>query len=550
MKLFLGRVLRNRILGIILGICVASTSWAAVEFTEDVNVILTGISAGDLQIVTGSQSASLDVSGANFTITDIASGDFFHLKTPLHTTALKITPTGATVDLTLTASNISSDSIIQWALNSAGTSSVDFIVGTAKASTLYSVKIGGVEYNQYTSTAGKQITFPYTAGGDAKVFTIEEVGVTPEVEIPVSGGGGSYSGGATGSNSSDATSAYQSAAKGDTLTNVSCRFEDQSLYEKGGLRMGSEWLEINGERVVHDTEIIKYTNPPSEFATPQPKVVDIFFAEELKESKFASFQQLEVSCGMKDLSGRWNTTKFIYQNKDFVKPEPKVKEILKEKYEKTYIEKVAETKVRPKSTCREKIFRDVPEGAWSREYVDKAYCAGIMTGYDQSRYFGAQDSTTRVELLKSALLASEVYIPTEVNYMPYPDVPLDAWFAPYVKAAKDLGLIDQVFPRGQRQFYPLKPITRAEALEVLAFLDEAKLSRYKDSVFVDVSARHDFAPSVNWAYENGIVDGYEPLSDGRKYFGPRDNLTRSQLAKIIVNYMDVLKERYRKRFVQ
>lgn len=65
-------------------------------------------------------------------------------------------------------------------------------------------------------------------------------------------------------------------------------------------------------------------------------------------------------------------------------------------------------------------------------------------------------------------------------------------------------------------------VVLAISLAVPAFSAEG------DSRFSDVAADASYAEAVNWAAENGYVNGY---NDGR--FGVSDNVTRAQLSAIL-----------------
>jgi hypothetical protein len=79
-------------------------------------------------------------------------------------------------------------------------------------------------------------------------------------------------------------------------------------------------------------------------------------------------------------------------------------------------------------------------------------------------------------------------------------------------------------------FDPDGKITRAQFVRILANLSGADLSRYKTSDFSDVSTDSWYFAAVQWASENGIVQG----SNGK--FNPDDYITRQDLAVILTRY--------------
>ncbi|MCL2816367.1 MAG: S-layer homology domain-containing protein, partial [Oscillospiraceae bacterium] len=69
--------------------------------------------------------------------------------------------------------------------------------------------------------------------------------------------------------------------------------------------------------------------------------------------------------------------------------------------------------------------------------------------------------------------------------------------------------------------------------QVLANIERVDLSVYTTSRFTDVSVGAWFTPAVEWAAAMGIVNGY-----GGGRFGPEDNITREQMAVMLMNYVN------------
>lgn len=82
-------------------------------------------------------------------------------------------------------------------------------------------------------------------------------------------------------------------------------------------------------------------------------------------------------------------------------------------------------------------------------------------------------------------------------------------------------------------FSPDTPMTRAMFVQVIANIEGADLSTYKTSQFTDVAAGAWYSPAVQWAAEKKIVGGY-----GGGLFGPEDNISREQMAVMLVNYIE------------
>jgi len=109
------------------------------------------------------------------------------------------------------------------------------------------------------------------------------------------------------------------------------------------------------------------------------------------------------------------------------------------------------------------IFPDVIFGTWYAKYVYKAKTLGIVSGDSNTGMFRPGDTVNLAEALKILLRTkqAETFGPTS---NPYPDVPADAWFAPYFSYAKNMGLLDQ---SSSENVYPATPINRGMLAELM-----------------------------------------------------------------------------------
>ncbi len=83
-------------------------------------------------------------------------------------------------------------------------------------------------------------------------------------------------------------------------------------------------------------------------------------------------------------------------------------------------------------------------------------------------------------------------------------------------------------------FSPTKTMNRAMFVTVLGRLHGVDTSKYNKSSFIDVplnSSTSWYAPYVEWANQNGIIQGY-----GNGKFGPMDEITHQQLYTIVYRY--------------
>ena len=104
---------------------------------------------------------------------------------------------------------------------------------------------------------------------------------------------------------------------------------------------------------------------------------------------------------------------------------------------------------------------NVASGAWYNNAVSTLTRAGILDGYEDGS-FRPNASITRAEFTKIAVSFFKHVGGASSN--PFNDVPDSAWYAEFVKAAAELGLIDG-YEDGT--FRPNAPITRAEACTIV-----------------------------------------------------------------------------------
>jgi hypothetical protein len=153
----------------------------------------------------------------------------------------------------------------------------------------------------------------------------------------------------------------------------------------------------------------------------------------------------------------------------------------------------------------------------------------VITGKTEG-IFAPNDPITRAELTKIALKAFLYEIPIKVTSKPFPDVEVDAWYAPYAEVARKAGII-KGFPEGMR---PNEYVTRAEALKILIQASRLPLEFTTNVVFNDTNPNAWYMWYVRYAYEKGIVQGY---ADGS--FRPGATVTRAETAKMTVKLLDL-----------
>lgn len=116
---------------------------------------------------------------------------------------------------------------------------------------------------------------------------------------------------------------------------------------------------------------------------------------------------------------------------------------------------------------------------------------------------------------------------------PDPTPDSDAWYEPYIKEAKRLGLM-QGYPSGD--FGAEEAVTRAQVAMVLCRAGGADTGSLPDNKtpWVDVLDGAWYTEAMNWAYRKGIFTGDTGANPTVR---PDDTITREEMAKVVATYM-------------
>lgn len=130
----------------------------------------------------------------------------------------------------------------------------------------------------------------------------------------------------------------------------------------------------------------------------------------------------------------------------------------------------------------------------------------------------------------------------------FTDVKKKDWYYDAVMYCYNAGVITGM---GNGKFEPKSNMTRAQFVTILSRLSYADTAGLGDLIsrtevsgvnklvrFSDVKSSDWFADAVGWAVQIGVVNGYE--EKGGVYFKPNNALSRQELAKLIVAYLDYL----------
>jgi len=118
-----------------------------------------------------------------------------------------------------------------------------------------------------------------------------------------------------------------------------------------------------------------------------------------------------------------------------------------------------------------------------------------------------------------------ITVPFRVQFL---DVPSGSWFEEAVNHAVDQDLFNGT---SDTEFSPNDKMTRAMLVTVLSRMQGIDPESYTGSSFQDVPTGQWYSAAVEWAAQNGIVNG---LTDTT--FGPNENITREQIATILYRY--------------
>lgn len=190
-------------------------------------------------------------------------------------------------------------------------------------------------------------------------------------------------------------------------------------------------------------------------------------------------------------------------------------------------------------------FKDTKDH-WAGNYIETLYRKGIIRGRSKGIY-APNDPLTRAEFAKIAITAigEEIDDIEEIEENPFKDVPVFAWYSPYIKKAKELGLI-KGYQSGE--FKPEQFINRAEAIKILVSAFNFDLDKRKEvegyysanRQFSDVKGSQWYYPYVDFAVQYGIVDGIR-LRNNKilKDFGPGRHISRGEMAKLAVKAIEL-----------
>ncbi len=164
-----------------------------------------------------------------------------------------------------------------------------------------------------------------------------------------------------------------------------------------------------------------------------------------------------------------------------------------------------------------------------KDDVSKLYFLCVIDGISPT-LFGPSLKMNRAVIVKLAMKAFGHDAPS-VSVNPFIDVLFGAWYAPYVSAAKALGIVRGL--DGGSLFEPDRSVYLAEALQVFFEAAGMEASAAK-AVFSDVPTAAWFAGYATLAYEKGII-----TPDANGNLNPAKALSRADTVSLLVKIMEM-----------
>lgn len=169
------------------------------------------------------------------------------------------------------------------------------------------------------------------------------------------------------------------------------------------------------------------------------------------------------------------------------------------------------------------------EDNWAKDYIIKLILSWIANWYSDDT-FRPNQFATRVEYLKMVLRSYEiVYSQVDTSVLKFNDVDKSSWEAKVIAKAVELKIVDW----NNDNFNPSMYISRAEAMKILMRTWKFQFDPEANSSFIDVSwwpVKYIESAKSLWMVNWQIIN-WSP------YFKPSDNITRAEVAKIIVKSM-------------
>ena len=171
------------------------------------------------------------------------------------------------------------------------------------------------------------------------------------------------------------------------------------------------------------------------------------------------------------------------------------------------------------------VYTDVPQSHWAYAYIKNLTDKNVLSGSGDGRFY-PDSSVTREEFLKMILAAMN--IPLKDSSVSFADADNNAWYAPYVAAAYEMGIVkgidENTFGIGTRISRQDMAVMAARMLEQKGITADGEPFDYLDAAEVDGYAVDAVAALAALQVMNG---------NENNRFLPRAEATRAESAKIV-----------------
>jgi S1-C subfamily serine protease len=180
-------------------------------------------------------------------------------------------------------------------------------------------------------------------------------------------------------------------------------------------------------------------------------------------------------------------------------------------------------------------FQDIQTVKWYAQYVQAAYELGLIAGRSDTSY-EPESNVTLAEAVKLAAVIHATYFGNVISEAGYET---DVWYRGYLDYALNYGLLG-----GEFSSYD-EPATRAQIAVIFAkALPKealAPINRVDDGAITDVAEDKSYADAVYTLYAAGVLTG----GDAARAFYPDSLVTRAEIAAIVVRMVTpALRQRF------
>ena len=182
----------------------------------------------------------------------------------------------------------------------------------------------------------------------------------------------------------------------------------------------------------------------------------------------------------------------------------------------------------PQEVPSQKLYNDVNDTHWAKQYIEYVSANGIMTGRGNN-LFEPDANIKREEFVKVLILSFGFELTDDVD-VEFTDIDKNSWCYPYIATAKKLGIVNGI---NENEFGASLEITREDMAVMVVRAAQIKGKNFDSNLnnitFTDENEISDYATeSVKILAEASILSGI-----GQNMFAPKRHTTRAEVAKII-----------------